>query len=141
MTFNTTLSPACHSERSEESALLFLAHDTEQADQPLLRIANAIKAARRVLKAPPERAGTQDLAAKASRPSYTPTAHVPCLRTARKSHPFRRKRPIPSDSHSWSAGKHRAIHPACPASRKSSLARKENPIGRDRATALSKSTR
>src|ERR1700683_3375259 len=139
MTFNTTLSPACHSERSEESALLFLEHDTERAGQPLLRIANAIKAARRVPKAPPAHVGTQDRPAKAPRPSYTPPAHVPCLRAVRKSHPFRRTRPIPSDSQPRSVGKHRALPPSSPASRKSSPARRETPAGNDRSPALAKS--
>src|SRR5271156_4810116 len=153
MTLNSTLSPACHSacpdkgrERRrglpvgrQEPVLAVLECGEIRSGFPLARAANAIKAARPCRKALPGRAGTQDRPAKASQPSYTPPTHVPFLHAARKSRPFQKMRPIPSDSQSWSVGKRKALHPAFPASRKSSPARRENQAGKDRFPALSKS--
>src|ERR1700677_3025537 len=147
MTLNATLSSSCHSERRglpvgrQESALTLLECGENRSGFPLARIADAIKAARRVPKAPPAHVGTPDHPAKASRPSYMPPVQVPCFHVVHKSRPFQKMRPIPSDSQSWSVGKHRALPPAFPASRKSSPARRETPAGNDRAPALSKSTR
>src|ERR1700735_115040 len=141
MILNSTLSSACHSERSEESALPFLKCVGDRFHHLPARAANAINAARSLRKVLPGRAGNQDRPAKASQPSYTPPAHVPYPHAVRKSHPFRKTRPTPSDSQSWSVRTQQALPPAFPVSRKSSLARRENPAGKNRVSALAKSPR